>query len=216
MISAEDWWNIIGNYNNSIFPVQIFFHAILIVITILFFIKPNNKMNMIIKIYFTFSFAWIGIVLFLIFGSELSNNALSAFLFISISTFMGIDIFRKRIEFQIPNRKDIKIIMTILLIIIFCYPLFGYLFGHNFPQMMILGALPCPTTAFALILLAFSIPKIDLKPYILLLIWAIPFPIFIQIPQFGVYEDTIMLSSGLFALITLIINRRKLSKKNLI
>jgi len=32
------------------------------------------------------------------------------------------------------------------------------------------------------------------------LLWAIPFPIMIQIPQFGVYEDSIMLLSGLYTL----------------
>jgi LPXTG-motif cell wall-anchored protein len=35
---------------------------------------------------------------------------------------------------------------------------------------------------------------------ILLLVWAIPFPIAIQIPIFGVYEDSIMLFMGLTSL----------------
>jgi len=35
----------------------------------------------------------------------------------------------------------------------------------------------------------------------LLLLWAIPFPILIQIPQFGAYEDGIMVVLGVYALV---------------
>ena len=71
---------------------------------------------------------------------------------------------------------------------------------HIYPKMIIPGIYPCPTTALALILISGNIRKIDWKIFILLLIWAIPFPIFIQIPQFGVYEDGIMLLIGLYSL----------------
>jgi hypothetical protein len=47
----------------------------------------------------------------------------------------------------------------------------------------------------------------------LLLIWAIPFPIMIQIPKFGVYEDGIMLTAGIFSLIVYIIYWVKISQK---
>jgi len=40
----------------------------------------------------------------------------------------------------------------------------------------------------------------------LLLLWAIPFPILIQIPQFGAYEDGIMLVLGVYALAVLLLN----------
>ncbi len=79
-----------------------------------------------------------------------------------------------------------------------------------------MGTFPCSTTALALVLLAFSVPNVDIKSYILLLIWAIPFPILIQIPKFGVYEDLIILISGLIALGFLIKNWKLLSKKNLL
>ena len=38
----------------------------------------------------------------------------------------------------------------------------------------------------------------------MLLFWAIPFPPVIQIPKYGVYEDTIMFVVGLYALVMLI------------
>jgi hypothetical protein len=39
-----------------------------------------------------------------------------------------------------------------------------------------------------------------------LLVWAIPFPILIQLPKFGVYEDAIMLLTGLYAVAMLVVN----------
>lgn len=215
-MSPEEWWNILENYNLTIFPAQILLHITAILLTALFFLKPERKASTILKIYLTFSFAWIGIVFFLILGSGLENNIFSALLFILIAFFFGIDIMRNRIEFQVPETRYEKIIMVFLLLMAFLYPLIGYLVGHTYPRMIFLGTFPCSTTAFALILLAFSIPKVDLKPYVLLLIWAIPFPIFIQIPQFKVYEDAIMLTAGIIALILLIKNRKLLTRESLI
>jgi hypothetical protein len=43
----------------------------------------------------------------------------------------------------------------------------------------------------------------------LLALWAIPFPLFIQIPKFGVYEDAIMLVLGIYALVMLVVHWRE-------
>ena len=55
----------------------------------------------------------------------------------------------------------------------------------------------------ALIIMANASP-VRLRPlhwvmFGLLLLWAIPFPLQIQIPKFGVFEDGIMVAAGLFA-----------------
>jgi hypothetical protein len=42
--------------------------------------------------------------------------------------------------------------------------------------------------------------------HILLLFWAIPFAPLIQIPRYGVYEDTIMLTAGICSLVMLVRN----------
>ena len=63
---------------------------------------------------------------------------------------------------------------------------------------------PCPTAALALVLLANSLPRADRILYILLLFWAIPFAPFIQIPRYGVYEDTIMFLVGIYSLVMLV------------
>ena len=60
-----------------------------------------------------------------------------------------------------------------------------------------------PTTALGLILLTTALPRVDKIAYILLLVWAIPFPPFVQIPKYGVFEDAIMFLIGIYSLILL-------------
>jgi hypothetical protein len=66
------------------------------------------------------------------------------------------------------------------------------------------GTLPCPTTALALLVLTTALPRVDKIAYILLLLWAIPFPPLINLPKYGVYEDTIMFFCGVYSLIVLV------------
>jgi hypothetical protein len=44
-------------------------------------------------------------------------------------------------------------------------------------------------------------PRVDKIAYILLLVWAVPFPPFIQLPKYGVYEDAIMYAQSLPAML---------------
>jgi hypothetical protein len=75
------------------------------------------------------------------------------------------------------------------------------------------GTFPCPTTALALLFISSAIPRKNRWLYAvllgLLLIWAIPFPIMIQIPKFGVYEDSIMLTAGLYNIFLMLLRLKK-------
>lgn len=213
MITAEEWWGILGAYNTAIFPMQIITIIVAAILTYFLFTKPGTKTNSFIKAYLAFTFAWIGIVFYLILGKGLTGNYLWASLFIIIAILFVVDISAKRIEFRIPKTEWQKYLTIFLILCTFSYPLIGMLLGHYYPKMVILGTFPCPTTAFALALLAAAIPKVDKKVYILLLFWAIPLPMFAQIPRFGVYEDSIMLVIGIYSLIMLVKNWKIIGKE---
>ncbi|MHA1585494.1 MAG: DUF6064 family protein [Promethearchaeota archaeon] len=199
MIPASEWWNIIGNYGLSIFPMQFFNLALGFAVVIFFLVKRNGLADRLLKIYFVYTFLWIGVIFFYLSGKGLPAYIIQTILFSSLGILFAIDLKVNNIQFKIPEEKSKKILYFILLILVFVYPLIGYLLGgHTYPKLIILGSYPCPTAALALVLISGNIRKIDWKILILLLIWAIPFPIFIQIPQFGVYEDGIMLLSGLY------------------
>lgn len=134
-------------------------------------------------------------------------------MFIAISFLFFIDIFRRQIEFTLPKSNWHKIIIFFGLVLTFLYPLVGFAVGHFYPRTILPGSFPCPTTALALIFMSMSLPKTTRLLYFLLLFWAIPFPILIQIPRFGVFEDIIMLLVGIYSLILLIINWKKIKGK---
>jgi hypothetical protein len=92
----------------------------------------------------------------------------------------------------------------VLALLVFCYPLFGIALGHDFTSLIMSGTFPCPTIALALLLLTTALPQVDRVIYFLLLFCAIPFTPFFQIARYGVYEDTILLASGLYSLFLLI------------
>ena len=106
-------------------------------------------------------------------------------------------------RFSLPAAGWRRYATLALILLVFCYPLFGVAFGRPFASLIIPGTFPCPTTALGLLVLTTALPRVDKIAYILLLLWAIPFPPFIQLPKYGVYEDAIMFVSGVYSLILL-------------
>lgn len=211
MMSTETWWNQIGTYNNAIFPMQIIIMIVAIILTYFLFAKPGTKTNKLMKAYLSFTFAWNGIIFFLIFGKELPGIFLGAPLFIIVAILFAWDIFGNKTQLRLPNIKWQRYLMMFWILLAFLYPLIGLAFGHYYPKTCIFGVMPCPTTVFALALLVAAIPKVDKKVYVLLLVWALP--------AFGkclgalnLYEDCVLFWTGIYALIMLIKNWKVIGK----
>jgi hypothetical protein len=210
-MNGENWWSISERYNNAIFPVQIVIMVIGVILTYFSFAKPNTRTNNLMNAYLAFTFAWNGIVFFLIFGKELPGTFLGAPLFIIIPVLFAVDIFTKKTEFKLPNARWHKYSTIFWVLCAFLYPLIGLPLGHRYPRSCMFGVFPCPTTVFALALLVAAIPKVDKKVYILLLIWAIP-----SVGKcFGVldlYEDCVLFVAGVYGLIMLVKNWKVIGK----
>ena len=208
MISAEAWWSIIEAYGARIWPAQAVFYIVAILLTGWLLLKPGRVQNWITKLYLSIAFAWNGIVFFLILAKDITGDSYGNYffgsIFIIVSVLFALDLFRQKMQFSLPAAGWHKYATLVLMLLVFCYPLFGIAFGHHFPSLIIPGTFPCPTTAFGLIMLTTALPRVNKISYILLLLWAIPFPPFIQIPKYGVYEDAIMFISGIYSLILLL------------
>jgi hypothetical protein len=213
MISIEEWRRIMNGYGASIWPAQIVFFAVAIVLAVLTMLKPGRVPDILIKLYLTVSFAWNGIMFYLIHARGLTGSLYGNFLycaiFMLVSALFAVDIFRHRMSFSLPQARWQKHATIVLLVLTFCYPLIGKLLGHPATRLLFPGAIGCPTTALALVLLTTSLPRVDRTAYIVLLIFAIPATPFLQIARYGVYEDGIMLGSGIYALIMLILYWKK-------
>jgi len=204
MLSAEQWWGIIGAYGAEVWPAQAIFFVVAAALVLFLIFKPGKVATALMKLYFVLAFGWNGTVFFMILGKELVGNYFFGSLFIFVAILLAVDLFRGRIQFRHPEAQWQKYLTLALVLIVFSYPLFGLVFGHYFPRVLILGTFPCPTTALALLLLTTALPHVNRIIYIILLFWAIPFPPLIQIPKYGVYEDSIMLIVGIYSLIMVV------------
>jgi len=208
MIPPEEWWSIIEAYGARIRPVQTVFYIAAILLTGWLLLKHGRVQNWFTKLYLSIAFAWNGIVFFLILARDITGDSYGNYffgsIFIIVSVLFAVDLFRQKMQFSLPAAGWRKYATLALLLLVFCYPLFGIAFGHHFASLIIPGTFPCPTTALGVLMLTTALPRVDKIAYILLLLWAIPFPPFIQIPKYGVYEDAIMFVSGVYSLILLL------------
>jgi len=206
MLPAEEWWGILEAYGAKVWPAQAVFFVAMVLLVLLVFLKPGKIANTLVRLYMALSFGWVGIVFFLALGKGLKGNYFFGSLFIIAAILFTVDLFRQKMDFHLPKIGWQRYVTLLLLLIVLCYPIFSIAFGHGFPRVIIPGTFPCPTTALALVLLTTALPRVDKIIYIILLFWAIPFPPFIQIPKYGVYEDTIMFAIGIYSLVMLVKN----------
>jgi len=218
MIPTNEWWAVLQNYSLSIFPAQIVFYLLTVAMLVVFFTQQETIANRVIKGGFALAFVWIGIVFFLLFGQEFPAHNAQAFLFLSLSVLYTVDFFTNTYHFSMPRAGWRKTLTIAGFGLTMAYPLFAILLGRPASHWIVPGTFPCPTVALALVFMATTFPSRNRWLYLitlgLLLLWAIPFPIMIQIPQFGVYEDSIMLLMGIYSLGILVRNWKRIGKQN--
>lgn len=211
--TIEQFFEVFRNYNQSVFPLQILFYIIAAFIIYLI-IKPSHKSHKAINIILAFFWLWMGVVYHFIFFTTINKAAYIFAIFFTLQSvlFLIYGVFQEKLSFKF--RFD-QFGITGLVLIIFAliiYPIFGYFFGHIYPVSPTFG-LPCPTTIFTLGVLLQCSKKFPVIILIIPVIWS--FIGFTAAFQFGIFEDTGLLISGLLTVIMLLLRNRKLSEKNI-
>jgi hypothetical protein len=204
MISLEEWSSILTAYSRTIWPAQIIFYLLAILLTGWFLFNPKRVANAVVKLYFVLVFAWIGVLWYFTLAKGMAGDSYGNYffgaVFILVSALFGADIFRNKMQFTIPTVGWQRYISLTLFVLTFCYPLFGLLLGHDVDKLIFPGAYPCPTIALAILVLTTALPHIDKVIFFLLLFLAIPFTSFIQIARYHVYEDVVLFATGVYGL----------------
>ena len=212
MITRNEFWRVMEGYAKGIMPSQFIFYVIALALVAWLFRGPGRVKTALTKGYLTVAFAWNGIVFYLMLGRGMAGgshgNYIFALIFMIVSILFALDIFRGRMQFTIPQSGWQKYATQFLLLLVFSYPLLGIMFGHSAQSLIMPGTFPCPTTALALLLLTTALPEVDELACALLLFCAIPFTPFFQIARYGVYEDSILFVSGIYALILILRSRK--------
>jgi hypothetical protein len=208
MVSRDEFWKIMGEYGSQIWPIQIIVYILAILLVVWLFLKPGKLQSLFTKLFLSITFAWNGVMFYIILAKGMAGNSRGNYffgsLFILVSALFIIDLFIQKMSFSPPKGQWQKYIPVLLIILTFCYPVFGILAGHSFTSLIVPGTFPCPTTALALLLLTLALPRVDKVIYILLLFFAIPFTPFFQIAKYGVLEDTILFTTGIYGLVLLV------------
>jgi len=201
MLPKNEWWEIIANYNQSIFPLQWIVLLILVGVTLYLMVGEQKKANIIIKSSLCLINAFIGVKFFLLNeGFPLPLRTSQGILFLAISLFIGLDLKYKKLNFQFPKSGFKRMFFIFGMIVMMIYPFVGGILGKDMNYWIVLGTLPCPTTAYTLLLFITAKKRENKILFLLLLIWAVPFPPLVQIPKYQVYEDGIMFVLGLIGL----------------
>ncbi|MBK9331314.1 MAG: hypothetical protein IPM96_02660 [Ignavibacteria bacterium] len=209
--TADQFLEIFKNYNQGVFPMQIVFYMLSIIVIYLTF-RPTAKSDKIISGLLAFFWLWMGVVYQLYYFTEINNAAyLFGVVFILQSIlFLTFGVFQNKLSFNF--RYDGYGITGIILILfaLIIYPVLGYSFGHVYPYSPTFG-LPCPTTILTFGLLLLSDRKCPLTILIIPFAWSIVG--FTAAFSFGIIEDIGLLVSGLLTIIMVLMRNRMPVKK---
>jgi hypothetical protein len=197
-VDTQVFWNIIGNYNQSTLIWQC---VILSLIITSLGISYFQKAMWSPKITLGIANLFIGIVFFLIYGTEPIQTYFAAPLYIAI----GCLFIYEAIKNKSDRFNKLGKVQWILLCLFIVYPLVSLLLGHAFPQLVIY-IMPCPIISLSIV--AYSCYNHKNKLLLLLMaVWG-----FTGVKAFftNAAEDIILLICGLYCLCLLI---RELKRK---
>jgi Family of unknown function (DUF6064) len=204
--TVEQFFEVFKNYNEAVYPAQ-FMLYIVSFIALYRIVKPTSNAGKIISGSLAFFWLWMGSVYHLIYFSPINGAAYvfgTAFILQGV-LFLFYGVFQNKNTFSFhPDLYGIAGMILILFALII-YPMLGGFMGHKYPASPTFG-LPCPTTIFTLGVMLLSDKKIPVLIMIIPLLWSVIG--FTAAFNFGIWEDTGLLISGLSTAILMSIKNR--------
>jgi hypothetical protein len=204
VLSTEEFWTQVAAYNEETSPVTIIMTVAALFLTFRVFWRPGARSDVWMKAFLGFTFAWKGIVFFLLYVKNPMSMFTGAPLFIIISLLFVVDIWTRKTHFRLPEAMWKKGLTALWMALVLLYPVIGWPLGHVYPKTL-LPTFPCPLTTFAIALVAAAAPQVDKKVFLLLLPWAL-----MALPKcFGAldcHEDCMLFASGVYGLVELVRN----------
>lgn len=209
--TIEQFLKVFGQYNLSIWPMQIVLYGLAIV-AIFLTLRKKSYSDKTITLILAFFWLWMGIVYQLIHFTTINK---AAYLFgvlyiIQGALFVFVGILHSRLSFA-PNMTTYGIMGSVfLLFALIIYPLLGYFFGHRYPNTPTFGA-PCPTTIFTFGILLFTNKPVPKYLLIIPLLWSLVG--FSAALNLRIQEDFGLLVAGILGTLLIIIKERAYRKE---
>lgn len=144
----KEFLEMLANYNEVIWPAQIFAYVIAVVAVLFCFIRSKYSDKIILASLALF-WLWNGIVFCGMFWPEIYPYA---YIFAILQTFQGIlflfGIIRSKLSFRFSLNGYTIVGLIFIVYSLLVYQLFGMGIGHEYPKFFAPGLTPCPTTIF--------------------------------------------------------------------
>lgn len=205
--TVEQFLNVMENYNLTVWPMQVIFNILALVMIFFLFTKAKIG-NHFINLGLSFLWVWIGIVYHLVYFTSINP---AAYLFGIFNIIQGLLFFyfgfiKQGLKFTI--KKDWPGILggIFILYALIIYPVLGASFGHVFPRNPTFG-LPCPTTIFTFGILLFALKKVPWYLIIIPLIWSLIGSA--AAVKLTIYEDYGLGIAGVAGFIVILLTNKK-------
>lgn len=196
--TTEQFLEVFGKYNISVFPAQIVIYILAIIVVILAVFKKGGagKFSSYVLAIFWF---WMGMIYQVAFFSAINKAAyLFGLLFIVQATFFIYEgVIKKNLTFEYHKNFYSITGQVIIIYALFIYPIIGYYSGHVYPMAPTFG-LPCPTVIFTFGILLLSVSRVRIYLLIIPFLWSLIGST--AALNLGIKEDTGLLAAGLITL----------------
>ncbi len=191
-MNAQAFWNVIGNYNNKTWIIQI---VLLIFVISAFVLSYIRKVRWLAKFSLGIANLFIGVGFFWLYGTEPVQKffALPLFLLVGV-LFLFESRHNKNDDLKKPTGPQ-----AILLSFYLLYPFISMILGGSFPQM-VTYIMPCPVIGLSIAVYA----GYERKNKILLALMTIWGLTGIKSIFFNAYEDIILLICGVYGIVMFI------------
>ena len=193
--SIEQFLDIFEKYNRSVWPLQLIFYLMAVLIIGLSFVKFRSSDRVIVSL-LSFFWIWMGAIYHLVYFTAINK---AAFIFGATFILQGILFFYLGViknQISISFSKNIEGMAGSVLIIfaLIIYPIVGIIQGHIYPASPTFG-LPCPTTIFTMGVLLWSDKKIPVILFIVPVLWSVLG--FSAAHSLGIKEDIVLVIAGI-------------------
>lgn len=205
--TIEQFLEIFRLYNESIWPMQIFFN-LLALVCLYFIFRKTSFSDKFISISLALLWLWMGVVYNFIFFTSINKAAYifgSLFIIQSI-IFIYTGLIKRSLQFEFQRSIFSYTSIILVMFALIVYPLLGFAFGHTYPNSPTFG-LPCPTTIFTLGIILFIRGRIPYLLVVIPLLWSVIG--FSAAFTLGIYEDTGLLAAGVMAIVLTLVKNRK-------
>lgn len=206
--TIEQFLDVFGIYNESVWPMQIVLYLFAVVAIVLAFKKFKNS-DKIVSIILAFFWLWIGIVYHLIYFTAINKAAyfFGVLFIVQGLIFLYAGGVKSKLSFKYHGDLYGIFGSVVILYALIIYPILGHQLGHVYPRTPTFG-LPCPTTIFTFGLLLWTNKRIPKYVIIIPLLWSIIG--FGAAVGLTIYQDYGLLIAGAFG--TILISIRDKSK----